>query len=138
MPDVLVPADRWQRRSRAGSRWWCRSRARRSDRKPGRPAREPGRAADSAVHRGPSRGRNDRWPLQDFLELGALAGALPCARLHARQVLWEWGIGNLGDSIELLVTELITNAVRASGEMTQVYTVRLWPLSDSAHILILV
>ena len=59
---------------------------------------------------------NDRWPLQDFLELGALVSAVPCARLHARQVLWEWGIGNLGDSAELLVTELITNAVRASRE----------------------
>ena len=81
---------------------------------------------------------NDRWPLQDFLELGALLSAVPCARLHARQVLWEWGIGNLGDSTELLVTELITNAVRASREMTRVSAVRLWLLSDSARILILV
>ena|ERR1035438_767306 len=32
-----------------------------------------------------------RWPCQSFLELGALPGAAPCARLHARQVLWEWG-----------------------------------------------
>jgi anti-sigma regulatory factor (Ser/Thr protein kinase) len=81
---------------------------------------------------------NDRWPLQDFLELGALVSAVPCARLHARQVLWEWGIGNLGDSAELLVTELITNAVRASREMTRVCAVRLWLLSDLAQILILV
>ena len=81
---------------------------------------------------------NDRWPLRDFLELGALVSAVPCARLHARQVLWEWGIGNLGDSAELLVTELITNAVRASREMTRASAVRLWLLSDSAQILILV
>ena len=81
---------------------------------------------------------NDRWPLQDFLELGALVSAVPCARLHARQVLWEWGIGNLGDSAELLVTELITNAVRASREAGRVSAVRLWLLSDSAQILILV
>ncbi len=84
------------------------------------------------------RGMNDRWPLQDFLELGALLSAVPCARLHARQVLWEWGIGNLGDSTELLVTELITNAVRASREMARVSAVRLWLLSDSARVLILV
>jgi anti-sigma regulatory factor (Ser/Thr protein kinase) len=83
-------------------------------------------------------GVNDLWPLRDFLELGALVSAVPCARLHARQVLWEWGIGHLGDSTELLVTELITNAVRASREMTQVYAVRLWLLSDAAQILILV
>src|SRR5260370_4982113 len=35
------------------------------------------------------RGMNDRWPVQDFLERGALASAVPCARLHARQVLRE-------------------------------------------------
>jgi len=84
------------------------------------------------------RGMNDRWPLQDFLELGALLSAVPCARLHARQVIWEWGIGNLGDSTELLVTELIANAVRVSREMTRASAVRLWLLSDSAQILILV
>ena len=83
-------------------------------------------------------GMNHWWPLQDFLELGAFASAVPCARLHARQVLWEWGIGNLGDSAELLVTELITNAVRASREAGRVSAVRLWLLSDSAQILILV
>jgi anti-sigma regulatory factor (Ser/Thr protein kinase) len=84
------------------------------------------------------RGTDDRWPLQDFLELGALVSAVPCARLHARQVLWEWGIGHLGDSTELLVAELIANAVRASREMAQASAVRLWLLSDSAQILIIV
>src|ERR1700750_1291471 len=86
----------------------------------------------------PGRGVNDQWPLRDFLELGALVSAVPCARLHARQVLWEWGIGNLGDSAELLVTELVANAVRASREMARAGAVRLWLLSDSARILLLV
>jgi anti-sigma regulatory factor (Ser/Thr protein kinase) len=81
---------------------------------------------------------NHWWPFQDFLELGALVSAVPCARLHARQVLWEWGIGNLSDSAELLVTELITNAIRASREAGRDSAVRLWLLSDSAQILILV
>jgi hypothetical protein len=31
-----------------------------------------------------------RWPLRSFLELGALPSAVPCARLHTRQLLWEW------------------------------------------------
>jgi hypothetical protein len=34
----------------------------------------------------------DPWPLQSHLELGALPTAVPCARLHARQMLWEWGL----------------------------------------------
>ena len=80
---------------------------------------------------------NSQWPLQDFLELGALAGAVPCARLHARQVLWEWGF-RLGENAELLVTELVTNAVKASRAMTQAFPVRLWLASDSAQVLILV
>jgi len=32
------------------------------------------------------------WPVQDFLELGALPGAVPSARLHTRQILWEWAL----------------------------------------------
>ncbi len=32
-----------------------------------------------------------RWPLRSFLELGALPSAVPCARLHTRHLLWEWG-----------------------------------------------
>jgi len=81
---------------------------------------------------------DDLWPLQDFLELGALASAVPSARLHVRQVLREWGIGHLGDTAELVVSEPITNAVEASREMTQFASARLWLLSDSTQILILV
>jgi hypothetical protein len=29
-----------------------------------------------------------RWPLCSCLELGAV----PCARLHSRLLLWEWGL----------------------------------------------
>ncbi len=34
----------------------------------------------------------NEWLLRDFIELGALPGAIPCARLHARLVLTEWGL----------------------------------------------
>jgi anti-sigma regulatory factor (Ser/Thr protein kinase) len=84
------------------------------------------------------RGTGDRWPLQDFLELGAVLSAVPCARRHARQVLREWGIAGLADSAGLLVTELAANAVTAARDMVPVSGVRLWLLSDSAQILILV
>jgi anti-sigma regulatory factor (Ser/Thr protein kinase) len=94
------------------------------------------RIPPSIVRQG--RGTADRWPLRDFLELGALPGAVPCARLHARQVLREWGTAGLADSAGLLVTELVANAVKASRDMAQVSGVRLWLLSDSAQILILV
>lgn len=53
------------------------------------------------------------WPLQSYLELGASPSVVPCARLHCRQVLWEWGLAGLSESAELVVAELATNAVQA-------------------------
>ena len=78
----------------------------------------------------------DQWPLHSFLELGALAGAVPCARLHTRHLLWEWGLADLAESSELLVSEMITNGVQASLAMTQA-AVRLWLVSDRARVVIL-
>jgi anti-sigma regulatory factor (Ser/Thr protein kinase) len=46
--------------------------------------------------------------------VAALPTATPCARLHARTIACEWGLGSLADPIELVVSELVTNAVRAS------------------------
>jgi len=79
---------------------------------PGHPARPPG--AQVRVRPFTDSLGNDvisRWPLVSFLELGALTSAVPCARLHARQVLWEWGLQASADTAELLVSELVTNAV---------------------------
>ena len=79
-----------------------------------------------------------RWPCQSFLQLGALPGAVPCARLHTRQVLWEWGLTVFSDSTELLVSELVTNAIRASRATAQHLPVRLWVVSDGTQIVIFV
>jgi anti-sigma regulatory factor (Ser/Thr protein kinase) len=78
------------------------------------------------------------WPLQDFLELGALPSAVPCARYHCRQVLWEWHLTGLAQSTELLVSELVTNAITASRSAGSDFPVRLWLLSDAAQVLIVV
>lgn len=79
-----------------------------------------------------------RWPCQSYLELGALPGAAPCARLHARQLLWEWGLTAFSESTELLVSELVTNAVRISRATAQYLPVRLWVVSDRAQVVIFV
>jgi anti-sigma regulatory factor (Ser/Thr protein kinase) len=60
------------------------------------------------------RSRTAPWPLSSSLPLGAFRTATPCARLHARAVLTEWGLGGLAERAELIVSELVTNAVRAS------------------------
>lgn len=58
------------------------------------------------------------WPLRSYLELGALPSAVPCARLHAKHRLWEWGLNGFSDSVELVVSELVTNAQKASAGLT--------------------
>ncbi len=78
------------------------------------------------------------WPVRDFLELGALPGAVPSARLHARQVLWEWALTPLTNQVEQVVSELMTNAVTAARAMPQIESVRLWLLSDTRKVVVLV
>jgi anti-sigma regulatory factor (Ser/Thr protein kinase) len=81
---------------------------------------------------------DSEWPLRDFIELGALPGAVPCARLHARQLMWEWGFTQLSESVELLVSELVTNAIQITRAMERITPVRLWLLADKTRVLILV
>ena len=79
-----------------------------------------------------------KWPVRDFLELGALPGAVPSARLHARQIVWEWALTPLTEPVEQVVSELITNSVAAARAMPQIESVRLWLLSDMRKIVVLV
>ena len=78
----------------------------------------------------------DPWPLQSSLELGALPTAVPCARLHARQMLWEWGLNGLAEAAELLVSELVTNAVQAAAGRDRLLPIRLHLSSDKERLLI--
>ena len=76
----------------------------------------------------------DPWPLRSSLELGALSSAVPCARLHVKHVLWEWGLNSLAERAELLVSELVTNAVNATGQPGQTVSVNL--AGDATRVLI--
>jgi hypothetical protein len=48
------------------------------------------------------------------LALGAIAGSPRTARASARALLIEWGMPSLTESAELIVSELVTNAVQVS------------------------
>jgi len=86
------------------------------------------------------------WPFRSHLELGALPTAVPCARVHARQVLWEWGLQPLVDVVELIVSELVTNGLHASeGLIGSRYAgrwapgvppLRLWLHADDKRVVI--
>jgi anti-sigma regulatory factor (Ser/Thr protein kinase) len=47
------------------------------------------------------------------LDLAPLDTAVPSARLHARHVVREWGQADLAADCELIVAELVTNAIQA-------------------------
>jgi anti-sigma regulatory factor (Ser/Thr protein kinase) len=79
------------------------------------------------------RGLTGRWRLRSFLDLDALDGAVPSARLHTRHALWAWGLNALLDDTELVVSELVTNGIQASRAMTH-GAIRLWLLSDRAQV----
>lgn len=79
-----------------------------------------------------------RWPLRSFLELGALPSAVGCARLHTRQLLWEWHLTGFGDDAELLMSELVTNAVQITQADGRNTPVRLWLLAGRARLLMLI
>src|SRR6202167_2537485 len=98
------------------------------ERRPGRPmstgavtASGPGTVAGHASRHdlpgragGTARTENvARWPLSAHLPLGALPTAVPCARMYTRVVLGEWGLARAADAAGLVVSELLTNSVRA-------------------------
>lgn len=110
---------------------------------PGGPGHTPGIGpASSREGQRPS----TAWPLKSHLALGGFPTAVPCARLHARLVLAEWRLNVLIDTVELIVSELVTNAVRASAGLTASRyqgrwqpgspPVRLWLRSDHERVLI--
>ena len=53
-------------------------------------------------------------------------------------MLREWGLTKLSERVELLVSELTTNAVKASQSPDWIFPIRLWLRSDGARVLILV
>jgi anti-sigma regulatory factor (Ser/Thr protein kinase) len=71
----------------------------------------------------------------DYLELAARPNAVACARLHARNMLWEWGLDWLAPDAELLVAELMASAIKAAAPRDETL-VRLRLSSDGTQVLI--
>ena len=92
--------------------------------------------------RAPERDTATPWPLRSHLELAALPTAPACARGHARIMLLEWGLASMSETIELVVSELTTNAVQASRtsvpmkDQAVVPVVRLWLMSDYTSVIV--
>jgi hypothetical protein len=101
---------------------------------------------DGTAVAGQEDGTGVPWPNQSYLELGALPTAAPCARLHTKLVLWEWELGTLVQTAALVVSELVSNAVQASVELTGsrfagqwapgIPPVRVWLSADDHRVVI--
>ena len=81
------------------------------------------------------------WDRSDYLELGSFETAPGSARGHVANVLLEWRLGRLADSMRLVVSELVTNSVLATGAVSwsaKRPPVRVWTLGGSSSVLVLV
>lgn len=109
--------------------------------RPSRPTPPPGPTHTTTI---PLSSRS--WPLHSYLELGLRRTAPSRARGHTRLVLAEWGLSDLSERAEQVVSELVTNAVTASEQLIGsrfggrwspgAPPVRLWLLSDHSTALV--
>jgi anti-sigma regulatory factor (Ser/Thr protein kinase) len=78
------------------------------------------------------------WPLQTRLELAALPTAPGVVRGHVCSVAREWGLADLGDTAELLASEIVTNAVQASARLRTAgpAVIWVWITSDRVSMVI--
>ncbi len=87
-----------------------------------------------------------RRPMRSFLELGPFPTAVPCARVHARLLVAEWRQPELAATVELVVSELVTNGLHASAGLYESWfggrrvpgtpPIRLWLCSDHRQVLV--
>jgi anti-sigma regulatory factor (Ser/Thr protein kinase) len=82
------------------------------------------------------------WPPCAHFELAAAPDAVPQARRLVRQVLSDWGRTDVTDTVELVVSEIVTNAVRAAGGLSAdrpaAVAIQLWLIADEADVIVYV
>jgi anti-sigma regulatory factor (Ser/Thr protein kinase) len=84
-------------------------------------------------------GYQGSWRYTSYLEFSALPAVPPCARLHTKNVLAEWGLSHISDDAELVTSELATNALLASPSAgVSPAVIRLWLLSDGSQFIVVV
>ncbi len=103
----------------------------------------PGTVTGPGLPRGPepaSGAGNTFRPRQAhrcYLEVPAEPGAVPYARRCTRRMLAAWGLGPVADDAELVVSELMTNAVRATLAIASAAHVVLYLAADTCRLTLL-
>ena len=75
---------------------------------------------------------------RSYVEVAAAPGAVPYARRCARQALAGWELGQIADDAELVVSELVTNAVLATTRTRRAVPVALYLAADPGRLTLLV
>ena len=91
--------------------------------------------AGRSANRSPGSGFG-HWRLASKLEFGPLPSAVPCARLHAKNILREWDLAHVADDAELIVSELMTNALRAAGPLPNIEPIVLHLRASDEYLVI--
>jgi len=74
------------------------------------------------------------WPMVSRLRLGPLSSAVPRARLHAKVTLKAWNLAHVAHDAEMIVSELTTNALKASWSLTDPRPIVLHLLADHERL----
>ena len=77
-----------------------------------------------------------RCRLASTLELGPLPSAVPCARLHAKHIFREWDVAHVTEDAELIVSELMTNALKAARPLPDIQPITLYLLASDKYLMI--
>jgi anti-sigma regulatory factor (Ser/Thr protein kinase) len=91
--------------------------------------------AGRSANRSPGSGFG-HWRLASKLEFGPLPSAVPCARLHAKNILREWDLAHVANDAELIVSELMTNALTAAGPLPNIEPVVLHLQASDEYLVI--
>jgi len=77
-----------------------------------------------------------QWPRANRLQLGPLPSAVPCARLQAKVILLEWNLAHVTDEAELIVSELATNALKASMSLAETHPIGVDLLANHEWLIV--
>ncbi|SRR5579859_6365497 len=98
-----------------------------------RPTREAWRTCSPP---GPPGTLPRQWPRQSAQSYGPYDSTVPTVRSHARVVLAEWGMTDMVYSGVLVLSELVTNALRATWRFRMDTPVGVRLLADSCWLVV--
>jgi anti-sigma regulatory factor (Ser/Thr protein kinase) len=98
-----------------------------------RPAREAWRTCDPP---GPPGSLPRHWPHESAQSFGPYDSTAPTVRLYARVVLAEWGMADLAPTAELVLSELVTNALQITWQLRLDTPVGVRLLADSCWLVL--